>query len=80
MLLNKCVSFRRDKFEEYVKENEDVTSGIYQGADKSLARRERKQARKHAIHARDFSNIEARASIKFFFRCKARPRRKFTSF
>jgi len=39
----------------------------YRGADKSLARPGRKQARKHASDARDFNNIEARAVIKFFF-------------
>ena len=30
--------------------------------------------------ARDFNNIETRAVIEFFFSCKARRRRKFTSF
>jgi len=39
----------------------------YQGADKSLTRLERKQARKHVRYARDFNNIETRAVIKFFF-------------
>ena len=34
------------------------------GADKSLARPERKQARKHVRDARDFNNIETRAVIK----------------
>jgi len=38
---------------------------IYRGADKSLARPGRKQARKHVRYAHDF-NIEARA-VKFFF-------------
>jgi len=37
------------------------------GADKSLARPGRKQARKHVGDARDFNNIETRAVIKFFF-------------
>ena len=37
------------------------------GADKSLARPARKQARKHVRDARDFNNIETRAVIKFFF-------------
>jgi len=42
------------------------------GADKSLARPGRKQARKHVRDARDFSNIETRAVIKFnFFQGKA---------
>jgi len=48
------------------------------GADKSLARPGKKQARNNAMGARDFKNIEARAVIKFFFFCKARRRRKFT--
>ena len=39
----------------------------YRGADKSLARRGRKQARKHVRGARDFNNIEKRAVIKFVF-------------
>jgi len=40
---------------------------IYRGADKSLARPGRKQARKHVRAARDFNNIETRAVIKFLF-------------
>jgi len=40
---------------------------IYRGADKSLARPGRKQARKHVRDARDFNDIETRAVIKFFF-------------
>ena len=39
----------------------------YRGADKSLARPERKQVQKHVRDARDFSNIETRAVIKNFF-------------
>jgi len=39
----------------------------YRGADKSLARPGKKQARKHVRDARDFNNIETRAVIKFFF-------------
>ena len=38
----------------------------YRGADKSLARPGRKQARKHVRDARDFNNIETRAVIKIF--------------
>ena len=38
-----------------------------QGADKSLARPEKKQALKHVRDARDFNNIETRPVIKFFF-------------
>ena len=45
---------------------EDI-SVQYRGADKSLARPERKQARKHVKDARDFNNNETRAVIKFFF-------------
>ena len=37
------------------------------GADKSLARPGKKQARNNAMGARDFKNIETRAVIKFFF-------------
>ena len=48
----------------------------YSGADKSLARPGRKQARKHVTDACDFNNIETRAVIKFFS-CKAQHRRKF---
>jgi len=39
----------------------------YRGADKSLARPGRKQARKHVRDERDFNNIETRAFVKFFF-------------
>ena len=42
-------------------------SGEVRGADKSLARPERKQARKHVRDVRDFNNIETRAVIKFVF-------------
>ena len=35
------------------------------GADKSLARPGKKQARKHSRDAREFNNIETRADIKF---------------
>ena len=51
----------------------------YRGADKSLARLGRKQARKHVRDARDFNNIEF-ASCHQVFSCKARRRRKFRSF
>ena len=37
------------------------------GADKSLARPGRKQARKHIRDARDFNNIETRAVMRFLF-------------
>jgi len=36
----------------------------YRGADKSLARPGRKEARKHVRDARDFNNIETRVAIK----------------
>jgi hypothetical protein len=39
----------------------------YRSADKFLARPGRKQARKYVRDASDFSNIETRALIKFFF-------------
>jgi len=42
-------------------------SGIYRGADKSLAGPGRKQAPKHLRNERDFNNIETRAVNKFFF-------------
>jgi len=38
----------------------------YRGADKSLARPGRKQARRYVRDARDFNNIETRAVIKIF--------------
>ena len=43
------------------------SGGTYRGADKSLARPGRKQARKHVRDARDFNNIETRPVIKCFF-------------
>ena len=45
----------------------DYCYGSYRGADKSLARPGRTQARKHVKDARDFNNIETRAVIKFVF-------------
>jgi len=39
----------------------------YRGADKSLARPGRKQARKHVRDGRDFDKIETRAVIKVLF-------------
>jgi len=39
---------------------------MYRGADKSLARPGRKQARNYIRDARDFNNIETRAVINFF--------------
>jgi hypothetical protein len=38
---------------------------MYWGADKSLTRPGREQARKHVRDARDFNNIETRAVIEF---------------
>jgi len=44
----------------------------YRGADTSLTRPGRTQARKHVQDARDFNNIETRALIKIFpLQCKA---------
>jgi len=37
---------------------------MHRGADKSLARPGRKQARKHVKDARDFNNIETLAVVK----------------
>jgi len=42
----------------------------HRGADKSLARSGRKQARKHVRDARDFNNIETQAAINFFLQGK----------
>jgi len=45
-----------------------ITRGaVYWGADKSLARPGRKQARKHVRYAHDFNNIETQAVIMFVF-------------
>ena len=51
----------------YLTNLQNIQWNIYRGADKSLARPGRKQARKHVRDARDFNNIETRAVIKFFF-------------
>ena len=64
---------------QFLKVQINVEWDIYRGADKSLARPGRKQARKHVKNARYFNN-ETRAVIKFFSPCKARRRRKFTQF
>jgi len=45
---------------------------VVPGADKSLARPGRKQARKHVRDARDFNKIETRTVIRFLFSCKAK--------
>ena len=44
---------------------------FYRGADKSLARPGRKQARKHVRDARDFNNIETLTVMFLFLRGKA---------
>ena len=44
-----------------------VELNVYRGADKSLARPGKKQARRHVREARDFNNFETRAVIKCFF-------------
>jgi hypothetical protein len=49
----------------------------YRGADKSLARPGRKQARKHVTEARDFNNIETRAVIKFLFLQSKAPKESY---
>jgi len=45
----------------------EMGKNLYRGADKSLARRGRKQTRKHVKDARDFNNIETQAVIRYFF-------------
>ena len=47
---------------------------MYLGADKSLARPGRKQARKRVRDARDFNKIETRAVIKFLFLQRKAPK------
>jgi hypothetical protein len=42
-------------------------TAIYRGADRAVCWPGREQARKHVRDARDFSNIETRAVISFFF-------------
>ena len=44
-----------------------ISFAFYRGAEKSLGRPGRKQARKDVSDARDFNNIETRAVIKLFF-------------
>jgi len=68
-----CVAFS-------IRVSSSMESNMYRGADKSLARPGRKQARKHVREARDFNNIETREFIGFFSPCKAGHRRKFTPF
>ena len=46
--------------------DDENSSFITRGADKSLARPGKKQARKHVRDARDCNNIETRAAIIFF--------------
>ena len=60
--LNPPISVHRRKHSYYT-----VFGTVYRGADKSLARPGRKQARKHVRDARDFNKIEMRAVIKLFF-------------
>ena len=48
------------------------TDLTYPGADKSLARPRRKQARKDVRDARDLNNTETRVVIKFFFPLQGR--------
>ena len=51
-----------------------MRSQVYRGADKSLARPGRDQARKHVRDTRDFNNIETRAVIKFLFLQRKAPK------
>ena len=62
-----------------LKESHVTKHSVLPGADKSLARPWRKQARKHVRDARDFNNIDSRAVTICFF-CKARRQKKFTPF
>jgi len=72
---NKCHYFTYWQGEEkFNKEGETQRNGcfalrssLYRGADKSLARPGRKQARKHVRDECDFNNIETRAVNNFFF-------------
>ena len=57
--VTKCYQVQRELY--------TPTVSRYRGADKSLARPGRKQARKHVRDARDFNNIETRLSSSFFF-------------
>jgi len=50
----------------YIHTHTHTHTHTHLGADKSLARPGRKQARKHVRDACDFNNIETRAVIKFF--------------
>jgi len=50
-----------------LRRSNSISSVMYRGADKSLARPGRKQSQKHARDARDFNNIQTRTVIKFFF-------------
>ena len=60
--LNPHISVHRRKQSYYT-----VFGTVYRGADKSLVRPGRKQARKHVRDTRDFNKIETRAVIKLFF-------------
>jgi len=51
----------------YLQSHRRLVFTSYRGADKSLARQGRKQARKHVKDARDFNNIWMRVAIMFFF-------------
>jgi hypothetical protein len=48
--------------------------GDYRGADKSLARPGRKQARKHVRDERDFNKIKMRAVIQFLIQQDKAPK------
>jgi len=58
--LNFTANLWKNNFNNY----RDASYHIYRGADKSLARPGRKQARKHVRDSCDFNNIETRAVIK----------------
>jgi len=49
----------------------------YRGADKSLARPGRKQARKNVRDVRDFNDIQTRAVINFIFSLQGKAPKEF---
>ena len=65
--VRKSPHFLNSDLSLHVQQETETDRNWYRGADKSLARPGREQARKHVRDARDFNNIETRAVIKFFF-------------
>ena len=73
-MLREIFSFFNCNIQYYIVKS--FTQKKYRGAEKSLARPGRKQARKHVREARDFNNIETRTVKSSHPPCKARRRRK----